>query len=114
MLSGPNAPKSTALFLSAFATWVGVRVGLASRRSAATPAAWGAAAEVPGKVPGEKLGKSPAPVIEIISGATKSGFNLLLGEGKKIERGPWELKGSIVSGSLAGTAPTAITLSAAG
>ena len=83
---------STAPARSASWTWAGVRNGFFERRSAATAAECGAAAEVPKKVQdGGQYGKPPAFVIVTPSKPARSGFGRIAGAGNETTDGPREL-----------------------
>ena len=73
---------STAVDVRVLCTWAGESVGFLLRRSAATAAEWGAAADVP------KKGSNPARVVMTPSKAAKSGFGRSIIEGKKMRLGP--------------------------
>src|SRR5262245_45325018 len=68
-LSKPGVPISIAVFSRLLYNLDGVRVGLACKSNAATPAAWGAAADVPKKL------ENPGTVVTTPSGATISGLS---------------------------------------
>src|SRR5581483_8484450 len=108
MVSRPGVPRSTAVSRSA---WRSIGVNSGSRyagfdwiASAATAAAWGAAAEVP------KNGLSPLlgeRVVWTPSLPVRSGWGRTWNVGKSSRLSPSELNGSWVVGSLAGDAATA-------
>src|SRR5262245_19346705 len=83
---------STAPVMSAVLICAGVRNGFLLKRSAATAATCGAAADVP------KKGLSPpgGSVVMTPSNPARSGFDRVSGTGKKIFTGPCELKSSTV------------------
>src|SRR5215475_8740195 len=68
LLSKPVGPISSAVFSRLLYNFPAVRVGLFCKSKAATPAAWGAAAEVPKKL------ANPGTVVATPSGATTSGL----------------------------------------
>src|SRR5262249_57962465 len=68
LLSKPVGPISRAVFSRLLYSWPVVRVGLFCKSRAATPAAWGAAADVPKKL------ANPGTVVATPSGATTSGL----------------------------------------
>src|SRR5439155_15908293 len=91
--------------------------GFLLKRSAATAAECGAAADVPKKRQnGGQEGTPPALEIDTPSNAVRSGLARVSGKGKKSVRGPCELKNSSSSspGSRTSIAPTAITSGTAG
>src|SRR5215831_20265803 len=69
LLSKPGAPISIAVLSRVLYIWAGIRVGLSCKSNAATPAAWGAAADVPKKL------ENPGTVVTTPSGATISGLS---------------------------------------
>src|SRR5262245_62561193 len=69
LLSKPGAPISIAVFSRVLYIWAGVTVGLFCKSNAATPAACGAAADVPKKL------ENPGTVVATPSGATISGLS---------------------------------------
>src|ERR1700752_1012474 len=69
LLSKPVGPISSAVFSRLLYTLPAVRVGLSWKIKAATPAAWGAAADVPKKL------EKPGTVVATPSGATTSGLS---------------------------------------
>ena len=108
---------STAPARSAFWMAAGVNVGACWRRSAATPAVCGAAAEVPkNSQNGGQAGKPPALEIDTPSKAARSGLARSSRVGKSMRAGPRELNGSTASrpGSATSMAPTATTSASAG
>src|SRR5262249_33345011 len=68
LLSKPVGPISSAVFSRLLYNFPAVRVGLFCKSKAATPAAWGAAADVPKKL------ANPGTVVATPSGATISGL----------------------------------------
>ncbi len=75
LVSKPTAPRFWAVFSRVLRTASGVSVGTACTSSAATPAAWGAAAEVPKKLGKPSKSESlPKNVVLAPSGATISGL----------------------------------------
>src|SRR5215471_11539408 len=99
LLSKPGGPISIAVFSRVLYIWAGVRVGLSCESNAATPAAWGAAADVP------KKGEKPGTVVATPSGATISGLDrisafvsLLPARSKRIGVPPEEENGSSCGG----------------
>src|SRR6476646_894334 len=78
---GPKAPTAAPLAASAPCTAAGEEPGLSSNISAATPAAWGAAAEVPQKRQTPEADLRAKKVVPPQSVAATSGLETTSGEG---------------------------------
>src|SRR5262245_23177493 len=96
--SNPAGSRSSAVSFRTCRTAAGVADGpMTCITRAATPATWGAAADVPQNELSGPLGR----LVFTQSTPVKSGLNRMSVEGKRIVEGPPELQGSIIEGVAA-------------